>query len=349
MASPFEVAAMRRALERALRGPAVDPNPRVGCVVLDADGDVVGEGWHAGAGTPHAEIEALCQAGPRAATALVTLEPCGHTGRTGPCTDALIRAGVRRVVHASADPNPAAAGGAAALRAAGIDVEGGVLAAEADALNRYWLAAMALGRPFVTWKTATTLDGRTSAADGSSRWITSEPARSDVHRRRAQAGAVVVGTGTVLADDPHLTVRDDAGQPAAVQPLRVVVGCRDLPQRARVLDDAAHTLHLRTRDPHAVLAALHAREIRHVWLEGGARLAAGFVAAGLVDEAVTYLAPALLGAGAPTVGDLGVRTIADAVRFDLREVVRVGDDVRILSRPRPSTGPGHVHATLERT
>jgi diaminohydroxyphosphoribosylaminopyrimidine deaminase/5-amino-6-(5-phosphoribosylamino)uracil reductase len=189
-------------------------------------------------------------------------------------------------------------------------------------------------------KAATTLDGRTSAADGSSRWITAEPARADVHRRRAQAGAVVVGTGTVLADDPHLTVRDEIGRPAGVQPLRVVVGCRDLPPRARVLDGAAETVHLRTRDPQAVVAALHAREIRHAWLEGGARLAAGFVTAGLVDEIVTYVAPALLGAGAPAVGNLGVSTIGDAVRLELRDVAQVGNDVRILSRPVRSIAEG---------
>jgi len=335
---------MRRALALAVRGPANGPNPRVGCVLLDVTGDVVGEGWHRGAGTPHAEVDALIRAGavrgragdgarPRTVTAVVTLEPCSHTGRTGPCTQALIEAGIRRVVHASADPNPQAAGGAEVLRAAGLDVESGVLAAQTDEVNRHWLASMSLGRPFVTWKHATTLDGRSAAADGSSRWITGEQARADVHRRRAQAGAIVVGTGTVWADDPQLTVRDATGTPVGDQPLRVVVGLRDLPPTAKVLDDAAPTLHLRTRDPREVVAALAEREVRHAWLEGGPTLAAAFVSAGLVDEVLSYVAPALLGAGRHTVAHLGITTIGDAVRLRLRGVEQLGDDVLLVSVP----------------
>ena len=345
MASPREVAAMRRALALAVEGPVVGPNPRVGCVLLDSGGTVVGEGRHRGAGTPHAEVDALAGAqaaattsGARPVTAVVTLEPCNHTGRTGPCTRALAEAGIRRVVHASADPNPQAAGGARTLRACGVEVEGGVLAAEADEINRHWLASMALGRPFVTWKHATTLDGRSAAPDGTSRWITGEQARADVHRRRAEAGAIVVGTGTVLADDPHLTVRDGTGSPVGEQPLRVVVGRRGLPSGARVLDDAAQTLHLRTRDPGDVVAALARREVRHVWLEGGPTLAAAFLRAGLVDEVLSYVAPALLGAGRHTVADLGITTIADAVRLRLRAVEQLGEDVLLVSAPPEKEG-----------
>ncbi len=341
MASPVEVAAMRRAIAFAARGPAGGPNPRVGCVVLDRSGAVAGEGWHRGAGTPHAEVDALARAGEtaRGGTAVVTLEPCTHTGRTGPCCQALVDAGIARVVVGAADPNPDAAGGAGVLRAAGVDVEEGVLADEAAAVNRRWLVAVGRGRPFVTWKFAATLDGRSAAADGSSRWITGPAARADVHARRIEAGAVVVGTGTVKADDPHLTVRGPGGEPTGPQPLRVVVGHRDIPQGARVLDAAAPTLHLRTHDPLAVLAELHRREVRHVWLEGGPRLAAGFLGAGCVDEVLAYVAPALLGAGAGAVGDLGIGSIDAALRLAVADVALVGGDVRILAVPHPAPGP----------
>lgn len=335
MAAPNEVAAMRRAVVLAAQGPARGVNPRVGCVVLTPDGEWVGEGWHAGAGTAHAEVEALVDAGDRArgGTAVVTLEPCAHTGRTGPCVGALLEAGVARVVIACPDPNPEAAGGAAQLRAAGVDVEEGVLTDDAAALNRRWLVAVSQGRPFVTWKFAATLDGRSAAADGSSRWITGDHARADVHRLRAEADAVVVGTGTVLTDDPQLTVRDASGAPVGDQPLRVVVGERDLPAGVRVLDPAAPTVHLRTRDPHAVLADLYRREIRHAWLEGGPTLAAAFWRAGLVDEVIAYLAPALLGAGTSAVADLGIASITGAARLQLTDVARLGDDLRLTLTP----------------
>src|SRR6476661_2688693 len=200
---------MRRALQLAASGPWPDPNPRVGCVVVAADGTVVGEGFHHGAGTPHAEVEALRAAGEaaRGATAYVTLEPCSHSGRTGPCTEALVAAGVARVVFAQSDPNPDAAGGAERLHAAGVQVSGGVLADEAADLNERWGRTVLLGRPLVTWKVATTLDGRSAAADGTSQWVTGEEARADVHGLRATRDAVLVGTGTALVDDPRLTVR----------------------------------------------------------------------------------------------------------------------------------------------
>jgi diaminohydroxyphosphoribosylaminopyrimidine deaminase/5-amino-6-(5-phosphoribosylamino)uracil reductase len=201
-------------------------------------------------------------------------------------------------------------------------------------LNATWLHARRTGRPWVVWKTATTLDGRTAAADGSSRWITGEPARADVHTLRARCGAVVVGTGTALADDPALTVRDPSGAPAARQPLRVVVGSRPLPTGARLLDGAARVLVLDTHDPAAVLDALHARGIHHVLLEGGATLAAAFLRAGLVDEVVTYVAPALLGAGPAAVADLGVGSIDGALRLETTDVTVLDGDVRITTRPR---------------
>lgn len=335
--SERDTALMRRALALAARGPVADPNPRVGAVILDRDGVVVGEGWHRGAGTPHAEVEALRAAGPRAAggTAVVTLEPCNHTGRTGPCAQALVAAGVARVVFGQSDPNPVAAAGARTLRAAGVEVVGGLLAAEAAGLNRAWTFAVSHGRPMVTWKFAATLDGRSAAEDGTSRWITGAAARADVHDLRAQCDAILVGTGTVLADDPQLTVRHPDGTLRERQPLRVVVGERDLPGGARVLDDTASTLHLRDRDPALALKALADREVRHVWLEGGPTLAAAFVTAGLVDEVVAYLAPALLGAGAAAVGDLGIRTIGDALRLVPREVTTIGEDIRVVATIAP--------------
>lgn len=343
--SPAEVAAMRRALELAATpGAPAGPNPRVGCVLLGPSGDVVAEGFHRGAGTFHAEVDALAHAlaAARGATAVVTLEPCHHQGRTGPCSRALIDAGVTRVVYAQADPNPDATGGAAALRAAGIDVARGPCSAEARALNRHWTRAMELQRPFVTWKFATTLDGRSAAADGTSRWVSSLPARLDTHRLRGRCDVMLVGSNTVAVDDPQLTVRDADGRPSGPQPLRVVMGERDLPGDRRVFDDAAESLHLRTRDPRAALAELWSRDKRHVFLEGGPTLAASFLSAGLVDEVVAYVAPMLLGAGTSAVADLGIDTIADARHLEVADVAVLGTgaetNVRLTMRPATPEG-----------
>jgi diaminohydroxyphosphoribosylaminopyrimidine deaminase/5-amino-6-(5-phosphoribosylamino)uracil reductase len=324
---------MRRAIELAERGPEANPNPRVGCVVVDASDQVVAEGWHRGAGTLHAEAAALAEAGPRArgATAYVTLEPCNHTGRTQPCAAALYAAGVHRVVFGQTDPNPRAAGGGTWLGEREVEVSGGVLTQEAAALNRTWSHLVTTGRPWVTWKLATTLDGRSAAADGTSQWITGESARADVHEQRARCGAILVGTGTVLADDPHLTARLTDGSLVDQQPVRVVMGERDLPPGARILDDAALTWHLRTRDPKEVLTALAAAEIHHVWLEGGPTVAAAFMAGGLVDEVVAYVAPVLLGRGRQSVGDLGITTIDHALRLDPTDITLIGHDVRITA------------------
>ena len=341
--NPAERAAMARALDLA-RTPGVPlgPNPRVGCVLLGPDGQVVAEGYHRGAGTPHAEVDALQRAGARArgATAVVTLEPCNHTGRTGPCAVALADAGVARVVYAQADANPVALGGAETLKAAGVDVEGGLLADEARAVNPQWTFAVEHGRPFVTWKFATTLDGRSAATDGTSRWVSSRPARLDTHRLRALCDTILVGTGTVLDDDPRLTVRDghDRDLPRERQPLRAVMGLRDLPADRRVLDDAADTGLLRTHDPLEALEQLFARDRQHVFLEGGPTLASAFVRAGLVDEVVTYVAPMLLGAGRSAVADLGIGTIADALHLTVTDVAVLGEgaetNVRLTMTPQ---------------
>ena len=314
-----EQAAMARALALAVSpGVPLGPNPRVGCVLLDDAGATVAEGYHRGAGSLHAEADALVHAGERArgTTAVVTLEPCAHTGRTGPCAIALRDAGVRRVVFAQADPNPVAAGGAALLREGGVEVEPGLMVDEARAVNRVWTFAVEHGRPFVTWKFATTLDGRSAAADGTSRWVSGRAARLDTHRLRALCDVMLVGANTVDVDDPQLTVRDEDDQPLPRerQPLRVVMGERDLAATKRVFDDQAETLHLRTRDPETALKTLFARDLQHVFLEGGPTLAAAFLRAGLVDEIVTYVAPMLLGAGRSAVADLGITTIADAFR-----------------------------------
>ncbi|MDO8144932.1 bifunctional diaminohydroxyphosphoribosylaminopyrimidine deaminase/5-amino-6-(5-phosphoribosylamino)uracil reductase RibD [Isoptericola sp. 178] len=352
--TPAEQAAMQRALTLAAT-PGLDlgPNPRVGCVLLDPGGATLAEGFHRGAGSPHAEVVALTNArhahgddAARGATAVVTLEPCAHTGRTGPCADALRDAGVARVVYAQADPNPTAAGGAGVLVAVGVDVVGGVGAEDARELNRVWSTAVELGRPVVTWKVATTLDGRTAAVDGTSRWITSAAARRDVHRLRAEVDTVLVGTGTVLDDDPALTVRDADGP----QPLRAVMGRRDLPATSRLAapgPDGVETCHLRTHDPHEALAELWRLDRRHVLLEGGGTLAAAFLRAGLVDEIVAYVAPALLGAGPPAVGDLGVTTIADAARFDLVDATVLEPTTDDLSTPDgPASGLAATNVRL---
>jgi len=326
-----DVALMRRALELAALGPVGDPNPRVGAVILDSDGAVVGEGFHQGAGTPHAEVMALRQAGPaaRAGTAVVTLEPCAHTGRTGPCTQALIEAGVARVVFAQCDPTVSARGGRRLLEAAGVATTAGVLGQESADMNDAWTFSFVHGRPKVTWKFAATLDGRSAAADGSSRWITGPLARGDVHQLRARCDAILVGTGTLIADDPALTVRDPDGRSAARQPLRVVMGLRPIPADARMRDLAGATLHLATHDPGEALKALGEKGIHHVWLEGGPTVAAAFLGAGLVDEVIAYLAPVLLGAGVPAVGDLGIRNIAQGLRLVPHEVTTIGPDIRI--------------------
>jgi diaminohydroxyphosphoribosylaminopyrimidine deaminase / 5-amino-6-(5-phosphoribosylamino)uracil reductase len=320
---------MLRAIElsRAVLG-TTSPNPPVGAVVLDREGEPVGEGATQPPGGPHAEVIALRQAGIRAygGTLVCTLEPCRHVGRTGPCTSAIVDAGVARVVYACADPSPDAAGGAEVLRAAGVEVE--QLQLPVDPLEP-WLHLQRTGLPYVTWKYAATLDGRSAAADGTSRWVTGEAARADVHRLRSEVDAVVVGVGTVLADDPQLTVRPDPGH----QPLRVILDRQGrTPSSARVLDDEAESLVLGL-EPAEVLKALAERGVVSVLLEGGPTVAASFLSAGLVDRVVGYVAPALLGAGPAAVGDLGVGTITGVVRLRLDEVVRLGDDVRLTLTP----------------
>jgi diaminohydroxyphosphoribosylaminopyrimidine deaminase/5-amino-6-(5-phosphoribosylamino)uracil reductase len=347
-----DVGAMRRALELAERGRAtVSPNPMVGCVVVAGD-DIIGEGWHHRAGQPHAEIVALRQAGDhaRGASVYVTLEPCTHTGRTPPCVDALIGAGVARVVIASTDPNPLAAGGADALRRAGVAVDIGLLRDEAVRQNTVFMHGLRARRPFVWVKAAVSLDGRVAAADGSSKWLTGHAARRHAHELRAQTDAVLVGSGTVLADDPQLTVRLDGY--AGPRPLRVVLDGRGrTPAWARMFDDPDSSLALTASgtaaqplrdagitvadvaigddgrlDPRAVLDHLWRRGVRSVLVEGGPTVATSFITSGFVDTLMLYVAPLLLGdKGLPFVVG-GPATLDDADRFTLERAERIDDD-----------------------
>jgi diaminohydroxyphosphoribosylaminopyrimidine deaminase/5-amino-6-(5-phosphoribosylamino)uracil reductase len=325
---------MRHALSLAAHGPATGVNPQVGCVLVDADGSVVAEGWHRGAGTPHAEVDALSRvAGTAGLTAIVTLEPCNHHGLTGPCSQALIDAGVVRVVYAVSDTGTHSGGGAERLREAGVLVECGVLAEEASEAMRVWLTAERLRRPFVTLKWASSLDGRAAAEDGSSRWITGTAARQRVHEQREQSDVILVGTGTVIADDPSLTVRGDAGELMPHQPVPVVIGERAIPAGARVLRHPRTPIITGSRDLPMILADLFERDFRHAFVEGGPTLASAFVAAGLVDEYLVYLAPTLLGGGRLALTDIGVGSIGEARRLSIDSVERLGDDLLVVARP----------------
>jgi diaminohydroxyphosphoribosylaminopyrimidine deaminase/5-amino-6-(5-phosphoribosylamino)uracil reductase len=325
--TPAEDAALDRAFALAREsGISRGPNPAVGAVLLGADGSVVAEGWHRGAGTAHAEVMALAAAGERArgTTAVVSLEPCAHHGRTPPCAQALIEAGVGRVVFGQIDPNPRAAGGARVLRAAGVDVTGPHRAAEARSINEDWTRAAELGRPVVTWKVAASLDGRIGAADGTSQWITCPESREAAHVLRAAADAVLTGTGTALVDRPRLTARP-GGIAAAVQPLRAVMGLSDLPAGHPLADAMA----LRTRDPLEALRLLWQVDVRRVMLECGPRLAGAFLDAGLVDRIAWFTAPIMLGPYGLAVADGGPTTLAQASPWRVVRVGRCGVDVRL--------------------
>ncbi|TDZ45501.1 bifunctional diaminohydroxyphosphoribosylaminopyrimidine deaminase/5-amino-6-(5-phosphoribosylamino)uracil reductase RibD [Mycobacteroides franklinii] len=337
MTNPIDLgAAMDLAIRAAeeVKGSTY-PNPPVGAVILDAAGAVVGVGGTRPPGQEHAEVVALAAAGAaaRGGTAIVTLEPCNHQGRTGPCVDALVAAGVSRVAYAVADPNPQAAGGAERLRALGVDIIDGLAADRVSAGPlREWLHKQRTGRPHVTWKYGASVDGRSAANDGTSQWITSEQSRADVHRRRAFADAVLVGTGTVFADDPQLTARTPDNELVAHQPLRVVVGMREVSMDAKVLNDDSHTMVIRTHDPAEVLAALADRT--DIILEGGPTLAGAFLRAGLVDRILAYLAPMLLGGNVPAVEDVGVTTLSRALHWEYDQIERMGPDVLLSLVPR---------------
>lgn len=339
--------AMRHAVSLSTHGPAFGVNPRVGCAIFAAAadgalGELIAEGWHRGVGTPHAEVDALSTLSPeqsRGATAVVTLEPCNHFGHTGPCSEALIAAGVGRVVYAVSDPGQHSGGGAERLRRAGVTVEAGVLVDEVEEAMRVWLIAERLRRPFVTLKWASSLDGRSAAADGSSQWITGTASRQRVHEQRERCDAILVGTGTVLADDPALTARGDAGELMPHQPIPVVLGETAIPAGAKVLHHPQSAIVTASRDLPSILADLFDRGIRHAFVEGGPTLASAFVESGLVDEYLVYLAPVLIGGDRLATGDIGVHTIGEARRLTIDSVERLGDDLLVVARPVPAEQP----------
>ncbi|MEY4312680.1 MAG: riboflavin-specific deaminase [Actinomycetota bacterium] len=330
-ANEFDVA-MRRAIEIAAHGPRVGENPQVGCVLLDDSGTIVAEGWHRGAGTAHAEVDALSKVeSARGLTAVVTLEPCNHTGRTGPCALALIDAGVRRVVFSVNDPGRDSSGGAQTLRDAGVEVISGLLIDEGTRLVERWLTANRLGRPWVTAKWGSSLDGRIAAEDGTSQWITSAEARNYIHELRAAHDAIAVGTGTAIADNPSLTARTARGDLFPHQPIPVVIGSRSLPAGSTL---ASHPRGLITEsgDLSAILERLYSTGIRSLFVEGGPTLANAFIREGLVDEYVVCLGPMLLGGSRTATGDLGISTLSDARRLTIIDSVAFGDSVVITAR-----------------
>ncbi len=353
--SDAEILGMETALSAARQGVR-GANPLVGAVIIDADGTFLAIGFHRGAGLPHAEtdvINRLLGTGVKrdlsAATLIVTLEPCNHVGLTGPCTQAILDAGIGNVVFAVRDPHLPAAGGAEILHNEGINVRMGLMAAEAEDLNRQWFVAVRENRPFITARLAQTVDGRIAAVDGTSQWITSMESRQDSHELRARVDAIVVGTGTVIADNPRLTARAANGSNSAKQPLRVVMGLRDIPEDAAVKGSSATPsspdrlgnddfLALRTHDPAAVVRELQGRGVGHLMIEGGATINAAFLAQGLVDELVVYLAPTLLGAGIPALTDLGINTLGQAQRWEwdattTGPVELLGPDLKLTLMP----------------
>ncbi len=306
------------------------PNPIVAAIVVDAQGEVVGEGFHNRvASADHAEVVALKTAGQRAqgATLLVTLEPCNHVGSTPSCAQAIIDAGIAKVVFAVSDPNPIAAGGAKTLAAAGIEVVVGVCKEEAAFSNRAWLGKIASKRPYFIWKIASTLDGKVAATDGSSKWITGEAARKDVQLLRRQSDAILVGTNTVVVDNPHLVPRGSFDGYACT-PLRVVCGDRELDANSYIFDNAAPTLHVKSKNLSQLIAELNQRDINQVLVEAGPTLGSAMLLAGLIDEIVIYLAPSLLGTGKNFIAGLGISGIEDAAKLELVDVERVGDDIK---------------------
>jgi len=357
---------MARALALAERGLCTTtPNPRVGCVVV-RDGVVIGEGWHARAGEAHAEVAALADAhakdhDTRGATLYATLEPCNRHGRTPPCVDAVLAANIGRVVAAMHDPNPAQGGGVARLRAAGVQVDVGLLGEQASALNAGFVSRMTRGRPWLRTKVAASLDGRTALASGESRWITGAAARADGHAWRARACAIVTGVGTVLHDDPQLTVRDVV---TTRQPLRVVVDRHaDTPPNARVLaGEPTLVVTAGMRNPAwpataqwlalpdgagrvdlaGVLRMLAAREVNEVHVEAGAKLNGALLQAGLIDEVLIYVAPSLIGDPARGMFELAqpLAALAQSVALEWKSIERIGDDVRFLARVRPAPPAG---------
>ncbi len=329
--------AMQRAIALSEKGLGkTAPNPIVGAVIIDDAGNVIGEGFHDRMNSKdHAEVVAIANATEKikGATIVVTLEPCNHVGSTGPCTQAIIDAGISTVVFAVNDPNPVASGGAEVLRAAGIKVIEGVLKAEAAYANRGWLMKIKKNRPFFTWKVATTLDAKIAATDGTSKWITNETSRADVQVLRRQADAILVGTNTVITDNPHLIPRGDfAGY--SHNPIRVICGEQDLPKDSQVFDSAAQTVVVKSKDLDLLVEKLNELKINQVFVEAGPTLASAMVDHCLMDELVMYQAPSLLGSGKPFFTFDFPSTISNQMRLDHISTVVLDGDVKSVYRIR---------------
>jgi len=328
--------AMRRAMELSLLGPSFGGNPQVGAVILDKELNIITEGFHKGAGTNHAEVDALSKLSsvPDGATAVVTLEPCNHTGRTGPCAQALINAGVKKVVYGASDPGDASSGGAKTLASAGVEVIAGLLADEIEKQQRVWLTAMRKQRPFITLKWAQTLDGRSAASDKTSKWISGPESRNHVHKLRSEIDAILVGTNTVIQDDPELTARKPDGSLYEHQPLRVILGKTELNPALRVFNENAETIQFKTHDLNEVLSSLWKADVRHLLVEGGAKVMSSFIEAELFDEILIYQAPLLVGGSNVAVEEIGISTMAEAKQLDFTEVNQLGKDILIRAIPR---------------
>ena len=331
--------AMQRSLELALLGPAYGVNPQVGAVILDENGNIVAEGYHRGSGTPHAEVAAIEDLKTKIPypfapgyTAVVTLEPCNHFGKTGPCAQAMIEAGITRVAFPLRDPGETSGGGAQRLKEAGIEVIEGVLREKAREQLRVWLHAKLTNRPFVTLKWASSLDGRIAAADGSSKWITSIESREDAHKLRSEVDAILVGTGTVVADDPELTARTKDGGYFQHQPTRIVMGEREISSEKRIFNSLAPSLHIKTRDPKVVLQQLSALGHKHLLVEGGASVVSAFIQENLVDEFTIYLSPILIGGPKLAIGEIGIDSIEQALKLRIIEQKTLGKDLFIRAR-----------------
>ena len=318
-------AAMAHAIDCARLGLGKTyPNPIVGAVITNASGELLSEGFHQGG--DHAEVIALNAAKelPAGSIIYITLEPCNHHGKTPPCVDAIIKSGIKKVVYAVSDPNPVAAGGAERLREAGIEVQSGIGEMQARLENRAWLTKIKKGRPRITWKIAATMDGRVAASDGSSKWITGELARADVARMRSQADGIVTSTATVIADDPAMTSKG-----FGKNPVRIVMGSRETQAKTQIMDGAAETLLIKSRDFKDLIALANERGFNQLLIESGPTLGTALVREDLIDEIVLFQAPKFLGSGAPAIGDLGITNISEALDFEISDVEMIGSDLKI--------------------
>jgi diaminohydroxyphosphoribosylaminopyrimidine deaminase/5-amino-6-(5-phosphoribosylamino)uracil reductase len=318
-------AAMAHAIECARLGLGKTfPNPIVGAVITTATGELISEGFHQGG--DHAEVIALnaTKEIPAGSILYVTLEPCNHHGKTPPCVDAIVKSGIKKVVYAVSDPNPAAAGGAERLRAAGIEVQSGIGEEEARLVNRAWLTKMELERPHITWKIASTMDGKVAASDGSSKWITGELARTDVAQMRSQVDAIVTSTSTVIADDPLMTSKG-----FGKDPVRIVMGTTEIKAGAQIFNDSAETVLVKSRNLKELITLANERGFNQLLIESGPTFGTALLRENLIDEIVLFQAPTLFGSGTPAIGDLGITNISGRLDFEISDVEMFGSDLKI--------------------